>query len=164
MPRELCCGIFIRNNGMPNYSICLTSHDQLLPEVHPSCHHFGDTQLFGKPNPIAGIAGDQQSALFGQACFNSGMAKNTYGTGCFTLLQTGGFCSQSQHGLITTCCLPGQSTSTICFRRQRLRRWCGGAMATRPITSGTQARQHRRHWQRRLKIATVSSSCPPLQD
>lgn len=75
---------------------------QLLPEVHPSCHHFGDTQLFGKPIPIAGIAGDQQSALFGQACFNSGMAKNTYGTGCFTLLQTGGFCSQSQHGLIST--------------------------------------------------------------
>jgi glycerol kinase len=75
---------------------------QLLPEVHPSCHHFGDTQLFGKPIPIAGIAGDQQSALFGQACFHSGMAKNTYGTGCFTLLQTGGFCSQSQHGLITT--------------------------------------------------------------
>lgn len=76
--------------------------NQLLPEVHPSCHHFGDTQLFGKSIPIAGIAGDQQSALFGQACFNSGMAKNTYGTGCFTLLQTGGFCSQSQHGLITT--------------------------------------------------------------
>lgn len=75
---------------------------QLLPGVHPSCHHFGDTQLFGKPIPIAGIAGDQQAALFGQACFNSGMAKNTYGTGCFTLLQTGGFCSQSQHGLITT--------------------------------------------------------------
>lgn len=75
---------------------------QLLPEVHPSCHHFGDTQLFGKPIPIAGIAGDQQSALFGQACFDSGMAKNTYGTGCFTLLQTGGFCSHSQHGLITT--------------------------------------------------------------
>ena len=75
---------------------------QLLPEVHPSSHDFGATQLFGASIPIAGIAGDQQSALFGQACFSSGMAKNTYGTGCFTLLQTGAFCSQSQHGLIST--------------------------------------------------------------
>ena len=75
---------------------------QLLPEVLPSSHNFGSTDLFGTAIPIAGIAGDQQSALFGQACFHSGMAKNTYGTGCFTLLQTGGFCSQSQHGLIST--------------------------------------------------------------
>ncbi len=82
---------------------------QLLPEVHPSSHDFGVSHLFGSAIPIAGIAGDQQSALFGQACFHSGMAKNTYGTGCFSLLQTGAFCSQSQHGLIsTTACQTNQ--------------------------------------------------------
>lgn len=74
----------------------------LLPEVYPSSYHFGDCHLFGSAIPIAGIAGDQQAALFGQACFSTGMAKNTYGTGCFALLQTGGFCSHSQHGLIST--------------------------------------------------------------
>lgn len=74
----------------------------ILPEVYPSSHHFGDCHLFGSTIPIAGIAGDQQSALFGQACFQAGMAKNTYGTGCFMLLQTAELCSQSQHGLIST--------------------------------------------------------------
>ncbi|MBC3873526.1 glycerol kinase GlpK [Undibacterium flavidum] len=74
----------------------------LLPEVCPSSYYFGDCHLFGSAIPIAGIAGDQQAALFGQACFRTGMAKNTYGTGCFALLQTGAFCSHSQHGLIST--------------------------------------------------------------
>jgi glycerol kinase len=74
----------------------------LLPEVYPSSYHFGNCSLFGGSIPLAGIAGDQQAALFGQACFHTGMAKNTYGTGCFALLQTGGFCSHSQHGLIST--------------------------------------------------------------
>src|SRR5690606_4494212 len=57
----------------------------MLPEVHPSSHHFGETdpQWFGRAIPIAGIAGDQQAATFGQACFEPGEAKNTYGTGCF---------------------------------------------------------------------------------
>ncbi|MFA9275426.1 MAG: glycerol kinase GlpK [Candidatus Aquirickettsiella gammari] len=74
----------------------------LLPVVYPSSYAFGVCNEFASPIPIAGIAGDQQAALFGQACFNTGMAKNTYGTGCFALLQTGGFCSHSQHGLIST--------------------------------------------------------------
>lgn len=74
----------------------------LLPEVHPSSHRFGSTSLFGAAIPIAGIAGDQQSALFGQACFTPGMAKNTYGTGCFLLLHTGGRCAKSRNGLIST--------------------------------------------------------------
>ncbi len=74
----------------------------LLPEVHPSSHRFGSTQLFGAQIPIAGIAGDQQSALFGQACFKPGMAKNTYGTGCFLLLNTGSKCATSSNGLIST--------------------------------------------------------------
>ncbi|MBT8302420.1 MAG: glycerol kinase, partial [Maribacter sp.] len=58
----------------------------MLPEVQPSAHHFGDYMLNGVNIPIAGIAGDQQAALFGQGCFDKGTAKNTYGTGCFMLM------------------------------------------------------------------------------
>jgi glycerol kinase len=76
----------------------------LLPTVHPSSHVFGDAdaQWLGAALPIAGVAGDQQAALFGQACFQPGLAKNTYGTGCFMLMHTGAQFLQSQHGLITT--------------------------------------------------------------
>ncbi|QKY04134.1 glycerol kinase GlpK [Janthinobacterium lividum] len=76
----------------------------LLPSVHPSSHVYGetDTEVLGSPVIIGGIAGDQQAALFGQTCFTPGMAKNTYGTGCFLLLNTGEQCAQSQHGLIST--------------------------------------------------------------
>jgi glycerol kinase len=78
---------------------------QLLPRVHPSAYAFGTTeaQWFGEALPIAGIAGDQQSALFGQACLDAGMAKNTYGTGCFMLMHTGTQAQSSSNGLITTC-------------------------------------------------------------
>ncbi|MEP7303102.1 MAG: FGGY family carbohydrate kinase, partial [Caldimonas sp.] len=63
----------------------------LLPEVHPSSHVYGHTRsdLLGGSIPIGGVAGDQQSALFGQACFGPGQVKNTYGTGCFMLMNTG---------------------------------------------------------------------------
>ncbi|MFZ6741707.1 glycerol kinase GlpK [Undibacterium sp. JH2W] len=74
----------------------------VLPEVLPSSHKFGQTSLLGAAIPIAGIAGDQQAALFGQACFTPGMAKNTYGTGCFMLMHTGEQCPHSQNGLIST--------------------------------------------------------------
>jgi len=76
--------------------------DSLLPQVRPSSHVHGETTLFGAPIPIAGMAGDQQAALFGQACFRAGLAKNTYGTGCFMLMHTGGSFEASKHGLITT--------------------------------------------------------------
>ena len=78
--------------------------DSVLPQVHPSSHVFGETDaaLFGAPIPIAGIAGDQQAALFGQACFKAGLAKNTYGTGCFMLMHTGERFDLSKNGLITT--------------------------------------------------------------
>ena len=77
----------------------------MLPEVKPSScvyahtvkHHFNNSEV-----PIAGIAGDQQAALFGQMCFKEGMAKNTYGTGCFLLMNTGTTPIRSKHGLITT--------------------------------------------------------------
>jgi len=78
----------------------------LLPDVHPSAHTFGTvpTDFLGKPLVIGGVAGDQQAALFGQACHKPGMAKNTYGTGCFMLLHTGDRAAQSRHGLLTTLC------------------------------------------------------------
>ena len=76
----------------------------LMPEVKPSSAHYGDVQpeLLGQPILIGGVAGDQQSALFGQACFKAGMAKNTYGTGCFLLMHTGTHFQTSRNGLLTT--------------------------------------------------------------
>ena len=76
----------------------------LLPEVHDSSHVFGTTDpgLFGGAIPVAGIAGDQQAALFGQACFAPGDVKSTYGTGCFLLLNTGDEAVASHNALLTT--------------------------------------------------------------
>jgi len=76
----------------------------LLPEVRPSSEVYGETAqgLFGDRIPVAGIAGDQQAALFGQACHQPGMAKNTYGTGCFMLLNTGEKAVPSTNQLLTT--------------------------------------------------------------
>jgi glycerol kinase len=76
--------------------------DSVLPKVFPSSHVYGETRLFGAPIPICGIAGDQQAALFGQACFRAGLAKNTYGTGCFMLMHTGTRFEPSANGLVTT--------------------------------------------------------------
>ncbi len=76
--------------------------DRVLPAVRPSSHVYGETTLFGPAIAIAGMAGDQQAALYGQACFTAGMAKNTYGTGCFMLMHTGGQFAASNHGLLTT--------------------------------------------------------------
>jgi glycerol kinase len=77
----------------------------MLPEVLPSAHIYGSTAkaMLGAEVPLAGIAGDQQAALFGQGCHEAGMAKNTYGTGCFLLLNTGGEPIASKSGLVTTC-------------------------------------------------------------
>lgn len=74
----------------------------MLSAVQPSSFHFGDFVLDGCSIPIAGIAGDQQAALFGQACFEKGEAKNTYGTGCFLLMNTGTEPQISKNGLLTT--------------------------------------------------------------
>ena len=76
--------------------------ESMLPAVSPSSHHFGDWEHNGMKIPIAGIAGDQQAALFGQACFEIGTAKNTYGTGCFLLMNTGEKPQFSENGLLTT--------------------------------------------------------------
>ncbi|MEB5963220.1 MULTISPECIES: glycerol kinase GlpK [Comamonas] len=76
----------------------------MMPEVLPSAADFGQTadEVLGGSINIGGVAGDQQSALFGQACFDAGMAKNTYGTGCFMLMHTGGSFQTSSNGLLTT--------------------------------------------------------------
>jgi glycerol kinase len=78
----------------------------ILPDAHPSTHAFGmlPAAMFGEPLVIGGIAGDQQAATFGQGCHKAGMAKNTYGTGCFMLLHTGERVIESQSGLIATAC------------------------------------------------------------
>ncbi|MBU9712626.1 glycerol kinase GlpK [Evansella tamaricis] len=83
----------------------LTVPRSMLPEVRPSSEVYAHTvnyHFFGEEVPIAGVAGDQQAALFGQACYEKGMAKNTYGTGCFMLMNTGEEAVKSNHGLLTT--------------------------------------------------------------
>jgi glycerol kinase len=74
----------------------------LLPQVENSSAVYGETRLLGSPIPVAGMAGDQQAALFGQACFKPGEAKSTYGTGCFMLMNTGEKLVTSHHGLLST--------------------------------------------------------------
>ncbi len=77
----------------------------MLPEVKPSSHVYGytaDYHFFGVQVPVAGIAGDQQAALFGQGAFEKGSVKNTYGTGAFTVMNTGTTPMLSQNGLLTT--------------------------------------------------------------
>ncbi len=84
----------------------------VLPHVHPSSGVFGETEasLLGAAVPVAGIAGDQQAATFGQACFAPGMAKNTYGTGCFMLMNTGDAAVTSRHKLLGTVAWLGPHT------------------------------------------------------
>jgi glycerol kinase len=93
-----------RNRWDPELLALLDIPASLLPAVRPSSAHFADTdaELLGAALPIGGVAGDQQSALFGQACFDAGMAKNTYGTGCFLLMHTGESFQPSRNGLLVT--------------------------------------------------------------
>ena len=81
----------------------------MLPQVYPSAHRYGVCRLLGGEIPITGMAGDQQAALFGQCCFSAGEAKNTYGTGCFLLVNTGETAVESRHGLVTTLAATGGS-------------------------------------------------------
>ncbi len=87
----------------------------ILPEVCDSSGVFGMASIGGKQIPVAGIAGDQQAALFGQACFEEGDCKNTYGTGCFLLMNTGSTIARSKSGLLTTiaCGLQGKVTYAL---------------------------------------------------
>jgi glycerol kinase len=89
----------------------------LLPKVYPSAHVFGEAEpgLLGGPIAIAGVAGDQQSALFGQGCFREGLAKNTYGTGCFMLMHLGERFRSSSNGLVTTAAAQADTTPQYAF-------------------------------------------------
>jgi glycerol kinase len=89
----------------------------ILPPVFPSSHVYGHTaeNLLGAGIPIAGVAGDQQAATFGQACFAPGMAKNTYGTGCFMLMNTGESPIASKHNLLATVGWGAQGKVTYCL-------------------------------------------------
>ena len=84
----------------------------MLPTVQTSGSYFGEVDIEGVKLPVCGIAGDQQAALFGQHCFEAGDAKNTYGTGCFLLMNTGNKAIKSRHGLVTTVAatLEGEAT------------------------------------------------------
>src|SRR6185503_17239656 len=95
-----------RNDWAPELLQLLEVPRAILPDVHPSAHAFGmvPAAVLGEPLVIGGVAGDQQAAMFGQACHRPGMAKNTYGTGCFMLLHTGDKVVQSSSGLIATSC------------------------------------------------------------
>ena len=98
--------LFNIESGKWNHELCdiFEVPVSVLPEVLPNAGLFGriDSSFFGAEIPITGVAGDQQAALFGQACFDAGMAKNTYGTGCFMLMQTGETLRYSENGLLST--------------------------------------------------------------
>ncbi|MCJ8140455.1 glycerol kinase GlpK [Falsirhodobacter halotolerans] len=116
----------------------------LLPEVRDNATEFGVTEILGYPVPILGMAGDQQAATMGQACFAPGMMKSTYGTGCFALLNTGGERVASQHRLLTTIAwrLDGQATYALegsIFIAGAVVQWLRDAMgvvAAAPDTQG----------------------------
>lgn len=90
---------------------------EMLPTVLPSSHIYGETlgDLFGVPIPIGGVAGDQQAATFGQACYTPGLAKNTYGTGCFMLMNTGEQPVESKNNLLTTVGWGAEGKVTYCL-------------------------------------------------
>ena len=85
----------------------------MLPEVRSSSEIYGDVNILGAEIPVSGIAGDQQAALFGQKCFCGGDIKNTYGTGCFLLMNTGAAAFDSKNGLITT--IAADAGNNICY-------------------------------------------------
>jgi glycerol kinase len=112
----------------------------LMPEVLPSAADFGRTanDVLGGSIHIGGVAGDQQSALFGQACFKAGMAKNTYGTGCFMLMHTGGKFQTSANGLLTTSAAQASATPQFALEGSV---FIGGAVV-QWLRDGLQAIEH----------------------
>ena len=112
----------------------------LMPEVLPSSSDFGQTatEVLGASIAIGGVAGDQQSALFGQACFKAGMAKNTYGTGCFMLMHTGANFQTSHNGLLTTSAAQSGATPAYALEGSV---FIGGAVV-QWLRDGLQAIEH----------------------
>ena len=129
-----------------------------LPEPLPSAHVYGTTTEFGGEVPVAGIAGDQQAALFGQACHHAGMAKNTYGTGSFVLLNTGGATLPSRPRACSPRSPGGWERRPPTRSRPRSSSpapRCSGCATG----SGSSARRRRpRRWPRRSTATTASTS------
>ena len=122
----------------------------MLPEIRESSEVYGETAegLVRQPyQAFAGIAGDQQAATFGQACLGRGMVKNTYGTGCFMLLNTGPEPVPSEHKLLTTVAWQKASgRNDVRARGRRFRRWRGCAVAPRRSRHYPQQRARSRRW------------------
>ena len=139
MPAAPCCSTST-NQWDDELLAALRIPRSLLPEVLPSAADFGKTaeEVLGGEIAIGGVAGDQQSALFGQACFTAGMAKNTYGTGCFMLMHTGGKFQTSANGLLTTAA--AQPTATPLFAQEGSV-FVGGAVV-QWLRDGLQAIEH----------------------
>jgi len=114
--------------------------EAVLPQVLPSSAAYGDVHAdwLGHPIAIGGVAGDQQSALFGQACFSDGLAKNTYGTGCFLLMHTGGRFQRSANGLLTTSAAQTSATPAYALEGSV---FVGGAVV-QWLRDGLQAIEH----------------------
>ena len=136
---------------------------ETLPDVKPSSEIIAeiDSDLFGGSAPIAGVAGDQQAALFGQACFETGMAKNTYGTGCFMISNTGTEQVHSKHGLLTT--IAGKLIRKLLMplkgQFSLLGHWCSGLGTA---CSFFLMLQKLRRWQNLFLIPGVFLWFPPL--
>ena len=100
----------------------------MLPDVRTSSGYFGTAKIDGCDIPVCGVAGDQQAALFGQGCFSAGDAKNTYGTGCFLLLNTGTKRETSENGLLTTICA-GLENEPVTYALEGSV-FCGGSVSS----------------------------------
>ena len=131
-----------------------------LPEPLPSAHVYGTTSEFGGEVPVAGIAGDQQAALFGQACHRPGMAKNTYGTGSFVLLNTGAQAPRPPDGLLATVAWGLGGRGRLRARGLDLRHRCRRAVAARRARDHRARRGRRRRWPPRSTATTASTSSP----
>ena len=141
----------------------------ILPRIGPSSGVLGHTRgVAGLPDgiPISGVAGDQQAALFGQACFAPGDAKCTYGTGSFIVMNTGSQRVLSGSGLLTTVAwqLGEGSAAGVCAGGRGLYLWRGGAVAARWSGHYQNALPMSRPWRGRSTITAAWNSCPPLRD
>lgn len=116
-------------NGMTLLS--LFSIRSPSPSVKPSSHKFGEAKFFKPAIPICGVAGDRQAALFGEHYFKTGKSKNTYGTGCFMLMNIGSTPDSFQKRIADHCRLGNRWQSHVCFGRFCFRWWGRRAMVAR---------------------------------
>ena len=133
----------------------------ILPSVKDSSEVYGYTNIQGVDVPVAGIAGDQQAALFGQGCFKPGDVKNTYGTGCFLLMNTGNKIYQSKNGLVTTIAISLDGEVEYALEGSV---FVGGAVI-QWIRDGMHLIQDScdsEYYARRCRTTAVCTSCPPL--